>query len=49
MQTFDEMLGGLRFCLRHLYANFKKRFGGGTLIRDLMMAAAKATYVEAWE
>jgi len=51
MQTFDEMLGGLEhiFCLRHLYANFKKKFGGGTLIRDLMMAAAKATYVEAWE
>src|SRR4051812_11816715 len=38
-----------RFCLRHLYANFKKRFGGGTLYRDLMMAAAKATYFEAHE
>ncbi|KAI5407885.1 hypothetical protein KIW84_053938 [Lathyrus oleraceus] len=35
------------FCLRHLYANFKKKFGGGTLFRDLMMAAAKATYFEA--
>ncbi|KEH16587.1 hypothetical protein MTR_0140s0100 [Medicago truncatula] len=30
-----------RLCLRHLYANFKKKFGGGTLIRDLMMGAAK--------
>jgi hypothetical protein len=37
-----------RLCLRHLYANFKK-FGGGTLIRDLMMGAAKATYYQAWE
>lgn len=27
----------------------KKKFGGGTLIRDLMMGAAKATYFEAWE
>ncbi|XP_058744588.1 uncharacterized protein LOC131617289 [Vicia villosa] len=35
-----------RFCLRHLYANFKKKFGGGTLYRDLIMAAAKATYFE---
>ncbi|GAU09980.1 hypothetical protein TSUD_391720 [Trifolium subterraneum] len=38
-----------RFCLRHLYANFKKKFGGGTLMRDLMMGAAKATYAQAWE
>lgn len=48
--TFEELLEGVehRFCLRHLYANFKKKFGGGTLLRDLMMGAAKATYVEAW-
>ncbi|XP_058739575.1 uncharacterized protein LOC131611665 [Vicia villosa] len=38
-----------RFCLRHLYANFKKKYGGGTLYRDLIMAAAKATYFEAHE
>lgn len=25
------------------------KFGGGTLLRDLMMAAAKCTYFEAWE
>ncbi|MCH96268.1 hypothetical protein A2U01_0017252, partial [Trifolium medium] len=51
IQTFEEMCGGLehRFCLRHLYANFKKKFGGGTAIRYLMMGAAKATYVQAWE
>ncbi|XP_058776090.1 uncharacterized protein LOC131650394 [Vicia villosa] len=38
-----------RLCLRHLYANFKNKFGGGTLIRDLMTGAAKATYYQAWE
>ena len=47
--TFQEMLEGVeqRFCLRHLYSNFKKKFGGGTLLRDLMMGAAKAIYIEA--
>lgn len=37
-----------RLCLRHLYANIKKRFEGGTLIRDLMMGVAKATYYQGW-
>ncbi|KAH1261690.1 hypothetical protein GmHk_02G004497 [Glycine max] len=37
-----------RFFLRHLYQNFKKKFGGVTLLRDLMMGAGKATYEEAW-
>ncbi|KAK2409855.1 hypothetical protein QL285_045255 [Trifolium repens] len=48
--VFEEMFARIehRLCLRHLYANFKK-FGGGTLIRDLMMGAAKATYYQAWE
>ena len=27
----------------------KKKFGRGTLIRDLMMGAAKATYIQEWE
>ena len=50
MATFEELLEGSehRFCLRHLYSNFKKKFGGGIVIRDLMMGAAKATYEEAW-
>lgn len=50
MQVFDELMPGVehRFCLRHLYANFKKRFGGGVVIRDLMMGAAKATYEAMW-
>jgi hypothetical protein len=49
--VFDEMFERVehRLCLRHLYANFKKKFGGGSLIRDLMMGAAKATYYQAWE
>ncbi|XP_058756260.1 uncharacterized protein LOC131629496 [Vicia villosa] len=49
VQVFEEEYPAYehRFCLRHLYANFKKKFGGGTLYRDLMMAAAKATYFEA--
>ncbi|XP_058781151.1 uncharacterized protein LOC131655272 [Vicia villosa] len=51
VQVFEEEYPAYehRFCLRHLYANFKKKFGGGTLYRDLMMAAAKATYFEAHE
>ena len=51
MPIFDEILEGVehRFCLHHLYNNYKKKFGGGVLIWDLMMAAAKATYYQAWE
>jgi len=46
MSVFDELLEVVerRLCLRYLYANFKKKFGGGAAIRDLMMRAAKATY-----
>lgn len=49
MPVFDELLEGHehRFCVRHLYANFKKKFGGGVLIRNLMFGAAKATYYAA--
>ena len=38
-----------RFCVRHLYANFKRKFSGGTLMRNLMMGASKARYYEACE
>ena len=50
MTVFDVLMEGAehRFCLRHLYANFKKKFGGGSKIRNLMMAAAKATYPQLW-
>ena len=49
MFVFEEMFESIehRLCLRHLYAKFKKNFGGGTLIRDLMMGAAKETYFQA--
>ncbi|XP_058781430.1 uncharacterized protein LOC131655613 [Vicia villosa] len=48
--VFEEMFERIehRVCLRHLYANFRKKFGGGALIRDLMMEAAKATYYQGW-
>ena len=47
-QVFEEMMPGVehKFCLRHLYANCKKAYGGGTLLRDLIQSTAKATYVE---
>lgn len=50
LSVFDEMFDSIdhRLCLRHLYANFKKKFGGGSQIRDLMMGAAKATYYQGW-
>ncbi|XP_017420328.2 uncharacterized protein LOC108330352 [Vigna angularis] len=51
MTVFDEILEGVehRLCLRHLYNNYKKKFCGGVLIRDLMMGAAKATFKQDWE
>ncbi|KAH1198645.1 hypothetical protein GmHk_18G052184 [Glycine max] len=38
-----------KFCLRHLYNNFKKKFSGGLMLKDLMMGAAKATYEHLWK
>lgn len=35
-----------KFYLRHLYVNFKKNFGGGTLLRDSMIGATKASNYE---
>ncbi|XP_014494949.1 uncharacterized protein LOC106756857 [Vigna radiata var. radiata] len=51
MSVFDDILNGVehRLCLCHLYNNFKKKFGRGLVIRDLMMGAAKATYHKKWE
>ncbi|WVY90816.1 hypothetical protein V8G54_036330 [Vigna mungo] len=37
-----------RFCMRHLYANFRKKFTGNTL-KTLMWKAATSTYPQAWE
>ena len=49
--TFEELLEGAehRFCVRHLYANVKAKYGGGTVIRDLILCAAKATTISDWE
>ena len=51
MPAFDKLLEGVehRLCVRHLYANIKTRCGGGTVIRDLVLAATKVTYVQAWQ
>ncbi|XP_072056212.1 uncharacterized protein [Arachis hypogaea] len=51
MQVFAEMEPSVehRLCLRHLYANCKKAYGGGTVLRDLTLSIAKATYMEEWE
>ena len=37
MTVLEEMGVEHRFCLRHLYANFKKKFGGGVVIRDFKL------------
>jgi len=51
MTVFDEILNGVehRFCLRHLYNNFKKKFGDGVVIKDLMMGATKANFYAGWK
>ncbi|RYQ97169.1 hypothetical protein Ahy_B08g093183 [Arachis hypogaea] len=52
MQVFQEMMPAVeyRLCLRHLYANCKKAYGGNkTILRDIILSIAKATYVEEWE
>lgn len=51
MSVFEDMFQQIkhRICLTHLYANFKKKFGGGVLVRYLLMGTTKATYFQAWE
>ncbi|XP_054806274.1 uncharacterized protein LOC129308940 [Prosopis cineraria] len=51
VQALGELLGGVehRYCVRHLYANIKARYGGGTLVKDLVICTVKATYPPAWE
>jgi len=50
LPAIQDLLPGVdqRFCVRHLYANFRKRFPGKNLKR-LMWSAASATHPEAWE
>ncbi|BAT90819.1 uncharacterized protein HKW66_Vig0139560 [Vigna angularis] len=50
MQAFEEVLPTVdhRFCVRHLYANFRKKFPSKQLKR-MMWKAATATHPQAWE
>jgi len=51
MTIFDDILEGVerRFCLRHLYNNYKKKIGGLVVIRDLTMEVAKVMFYQGWE
>ena len=51
VQVFEEMIPRVEhiFYLKYLYVNCKKAYGGGTLLRDLILSIAKATYVEEWK
>lgn len=44
LQAFNEVVpkADLRFCLRHIWANFKLQFSG-TAFKDLFWNAARAT------
>ncbi|KAK7310502.1 hypothetical protein RJT34_08056 [Clitoria ternatea] len=48
--ALEEIIPGVdqRFCVRHLYNNFRKRHPGKQL-KDLLWRAAKSTYTQAWE
>lgn len=50
LPAIDELLPNVeqRFCVRHLYSNFRKRYSGKAL-KDLMWKAAKASYHQEWE
>ncbi|XP_022634759.1 uncharacterized protein LOC111241397 [Vigna radiata var. radiata] len=37
-----------RFCIRHLYANFRKQFSG-QILKNLMWSAATSTHPQSWE
>ncbi|CAL5192309.1 unnamed protein product [Lathyrus oleraceus] len=46
----DELLPGVeqRFCVCHLYNNFRKRFPGKKL-KEIIWKVAKSTYSQSWE
>ncbi|XP_022635276.1 uncharacterized protein LOC111241469 [Vigna radiata var. radiata] len=50
VHAVDELLpkAEQRFCIRHLYANFRKQFSG-QILKNLMWSAATSTYPQAWE
>ncbi|KAF7841607.1 Sporozoite surface protein 2 [Senna tora] len=49
LPSISELLPNVdqRFCVRHLYNNFRKKFPGQTL-KELMWKAAKSTYPAEW-
>ncbi|RYR49592.1 hypothetical protein Ahy_A07g036110 [Arachis hypogaea] len=50
LPAYDDVIPGVdnRFCVRHLYSNFRKRFPGLQL-KQLMWKCAKATHRKDWE
>ncbi|XP_017416555.1 uncharacterized protein LOC108327351 [Vigna angularis] len=50
LPAVQDLLPGVahRFCVRHLYANFRKKFPGKNL-KKLMWMAATATHPQKWE
>ncbi|XP_072081100.1 uncharacterized protein [Arachis hypogaea] len=50
LPAYDDVIPGVenRFCVRHLYSNFRKRFPGLQL-KQLMWRCAKATHWRDWE
>ncbi|WVZ19233.1 hypothetical protein V8G54_006555 [Vigna mungo] len=50
LHAFEDLLPRVdqRYCVRHMYANFRKQFPGKDLKR-LMWSAATATYPQLWE
>ncbi|WVZ11151.1 hypothetical protein V8G54_015681 [Vigna mungo] len=50
LHAVDDLLPGIahRYCVRHLYANFRKKFPGKNL-KKLMWRATLATHPQKWE
>ncbi|XP_058759791.1 uncharacterized protein LOC131633092 [Vicia villosa] len=50
LPAMDELFPAVeqRFCVRHLYNNFRKKYPG-KMLKDAIWKAARSTYVQAWE
>ena len=50
LPAMEELLPTVeqRFCVRHLYNNFRKRFAGKKL-KEIIWKTSKSTYYQAWE
>ncbi|XP_058749010.1 uncharacterized protein LOC131621966 [Vicia villosa] len=50
LPAMDELLPNVeqRFCVIHLYNNFRKRFPG-KMLKEVIWKEAKSTYAQAWE